>query len=255
VLTFVLSNFFRFSSSRDEEENASRRVVRPGVAPIPTAEKPGTSADIAAGLPRPAALAGRSNDTILAELRSANTQVARDALGAVYAAYFEGLWRFAFRYTRSSDTAKEIVHDVFCSLWARRRGITITSDVAVYLYGAVRHRVYKDLRHRGIVRRVEVAVEGDVIDLPAIGRTLHPEAALEHAEVERLVGAALANVPPRDRDIATMRWLERMTYDDIAATFGISSSRVRTILARVEGRVLPLLERALGRNRLPGSKG
>lgn len=161
----------------------------------------------------------------------------------IYLAYFETLWHFAYRWTRSRSRAEEVVHDVFLALWTRRTTFILRGDLIVYLRSAVRKEIYDEIRHTAVVARMESAVEGRTVDVPAIGRVADPQAALEEADAERMVRAALATISPRDRDVFTMRWVDRMTLDEIALELRVSRTRVRTILARAMARLAPVLER------------
>lgn len=168
--------------------------------------------------------------------------MASQALADIYFTYFKTLWHFAFRWTRSRDQAKELVHDVFLRLWTRRTTLDIRGEIIFYLRSAVRNEVYNAAKHTAVVTRMEAAVEGEISEVPAIGQAVDPETALEEREIDRIVAAALAGISQRDRDVVTMRWIDRMTLEEIASEFGISKSRVRTILARAAERIAPALE-------------
>ena len=49
------------------------------------------------------------------------------------------------------ETAREIVQDVFFALWRKHAEWEVTSSIAGWLYGAVRHHI---LRHRRTERTV-----------------------------------------------------------------------------------------------------
>jgi RNA polymerase sigma-70 factor (ECF subfamily) len=201
--------------------------------------------DVALGVV-PEQIAGRTTADILRALGGADAEQAREALSATYETYFDRLWRFAYRRTGVADVAKEIVHDVFLALWGRRDTVTITGDLGVYLYGAVRNRAYKAHRHTAVVTRLETAVERNTIEPPAVGQVAGPEQLLDESEAERLLRELLASVPARDRDVLTLRWFHSMTYGAIAESLGVSVSQVRTILARNEAQLLAVFGRARG---------
>jgi RNA polymerase sigma-70 factor (ECF subfamily) len=187
-------------------------------------------------------IAGRSTADVLAALASEDIDVARQALADIYETYFDTLWHFAYRWMRSRDRAKELVHDVFLRLWMGRTTLKLRGEVIVYLRGAVRNHVYLDARHSGVITRMETAFAGETTELPAMGKVVHPDTSLDQAEIDRVVAKALAAIAPRDRDVVTMRWIDRMTLDEIASILGVSKSRVRTILARATARLMPALD-------------
>jgi len=119
---------------------------------------------------------------------------------------------------------------------------TVRGEIIFYLRSAVRKKVYDEIRHATVVTRMEAAVDRDAAELPAIGQIAGPELAYDEADTERTVNRALAAISPRDRDVLTMRWIDRMTLDEIASDLGVSKTRIRTILARAIGRIRPALE-------------
>ena len=70
-----------------------------------------------------------------------------------------------------------------------------------------------------------------------------PLAALLHAETADLLAAALADLPPGDRDVLVLKYLEGLTYAAIADRLGVSAHCVEDRLRRGRGR----LRRALAR--------
>ena len=70
-----------------------------------------------------------------------------------------------------------------------------------------------------------------------------PLAALLHAETAELLRAALAELPPGDRDVLVLKHVEGLTYAQIAARLGVSAHCVEDRLRRGRGR----LRRALAR--------
>jgi RNA polymerase sigma-70 factor (ECF subfamily) len=192
---------------------------------------------------RQTTIADRPAADVLTALISPDIEVAREALTDIYETYFTTLWDFAYRWTRSRDQAKELVHDIFLDLWTRRTTLDLRGEIIFYLRSAVRKQVYNVAKHTAVVARMEAAVEGEIAGPPAIGRVIDPDIALEEAEIDRIVAKALAGISQRDRDVVIMRWIDRMTLDEIASEFGISKSRVRTILAKAVRRIAPALNR------------
>ena len=70
-----------------------------------------------------------------------------------------------------------------------------------------------------------------------------PLAALLHAETADLLAAALADLPPGDRDVLTLKYVEGLTYAQAADRLGVSAHCVEDRLRRGRDR----LRRALAR--------
>lgn len=60
----------------------------------------------------------------------------------LYNRYWAKLFSVAYNYTRSRETAQEIVQEVFVGIWQHRSTLKIESSLKAYLLGAVRYKVY-----------------------------------------------------------------------------------------------------------------
>src|SRR4051812_38738194 len=70
------------------------------------------------------------------------------ALEQLFTRYVDQLCAFALVYTRSRDTAEEVVQDLFLWLWEHRTAIEPPRSVAAYLHAAVRNRAMNAARHQ-----------------------------------------------------------------------------------------------------------
>ena len=68
-----------------------------------------------------------------------------------------------------------------------------------------------------------------------------PVQRLLRAELRARVRAALEKLPPRDRDVLVMRYLEGMSNEEIAATLAVSEPAIRTRHTRALDRLHDLL--------------
>jgi len=66
----------------------------------------------------------------------------RNAFTQLYDFYWQRLFSVAYNYTRSRETAQELVQDVFMSIWVKREELVVRTNLESYLYGAIRFRLY-----------------------------------------------------------------------------------------------------------------
>lgn len=151
------------------------------------------------------------------------------------------LTRFVYSYVKSWDVAEDLVHDVFLQLWLRHRTLEPVRDFAAYLYTIARYDALDYLRHDGIEARHRAAptYQVDVI-LPA-----SPEHELLASEVTAVLQRAVDSLPERQRDAVLLRWTRQASYQEIAATLGISPKTVDAHLQRAMARLRKILPRLL----------
>ena len=176
------------------------------------------------------------------------------AFEQIFRQYYEGLWRFAFHQVGCAETAREIVQDVFFALWRKHAEWEVTSSIAGWLYGAVRHH---SLRHRRTERTVtritdravwaamgehghDAATDAVAVAMGMPARDAHT--ALEANEVNDAVARALATLPERRRLAMTLRWKHDLPAPEIARVLGTTPQAVRHLLQRAREEIAALLE-------------
>ncbi|MEI7581389.1 sigma factor [Runella sp.] len=84
-----------------------------------------------------------SDEQLLLELRSDKAAL---AFRALYERFAKKLYKLAYQKTTSTETAEEIVQEVFVSLWEKCESLLI-GNVENYLLSAVRYQVINHLRN------------------------------------------------------------------------------------------------------------
>jgi DNA-directed RNA polymerase specialized sigma24 family protein len=62
----------------------------------------------------------------------------------LYSTYWKPLYFLAYKHLQSSQTAEEIVQEVFLTLWGKRAMLTIHSP-GIYLAAMIRYTVYRHI--------------------------------------------------------------------------------------------------------------
>ncbi len=148
-----------------------------------------------------------------------------DAFEALYRAYWERLYAFAFRYLRSQQDAEDAVQEVFFRIWRGRADWVPAGAVRNYLFLAVRNAALDRLQRAAVARRRRVGT-AQLVTVAEI----QPD--LEAAELAAAVERALADLPPKRSAVCKLRLIEGLSYAAIADRLGICEKTVETQLAR-----------------------
>lgn len=152
---------------------------------------------------------------------------------ALFQKYSESLRQYARRLVRSRAAAEDVVQDVFLRVWLRPAGAAPVGNVRAYLYRATRTRAFDYLaRERSEERRRE---ESQARGLSDRGPILPPESDPDGVvdEITRAVGRLVEAMPPRQREVALLRFREELTTPQIAERLGISPRTVEVHMARI----------------------
>lgn len=159
-----------------------------------------------------------------------------DAFEQVFRAYYEPLRRFALGYTRSPDTAEDVVQDVMIGTWERRAEFASRTTVAGYLFRAARNRALSMLAHDAVVRKH--ADETALLDPAAAPAT---DELVFATELERAAHDKIEALPRRVREVYRLRRDNGLSNPEIADVLGIT---VQTVYVQL-GRAMKALHGAL----------
>jgi RNA polymerase sigma-70 factor, ECF subfamily len=153
------------------------------------------------------------------------------AFEELFRTHYEPLCRFACRYLREAWLSEELVQDLFADLWADHAQLELRGSVRAYLFAAVRNRALNYRKHQ----LVEYDWERNEA-FPDV-RELHrppprADAALDVAERDARLHAAIEALPERCRLVMQLRWRDQLSYAEIATVMGISIKGVENQLSR-----------------------
>ncbi|NLF33093.1 MAG: sigma-70 family RNA polymerase sigma factor [Planctomycetes bacterium] len=148
-----------------------------------------------------------------------------------------GVWRTAYRLVGNDADAADCVQEAFVAAlavsrrqsvenWPALLGRLVTCRALDLLRRRVRHR-----------RRHEELACWDGVACPSAGPERHAEAA----ELSARLRDALGKLPSRQAEIFCLRFLNELSYEDIARQLGMKPSAVGVALHRARRRLRGLL--------------
>jgi RNA polymerase sigma-70 factor (ECF subfamily) len=157
------------------------------------------------------------------------------AFDTIFRTRYPMLVGVAARMLRDRAVAEEVVQEVLLNLWRRREALDPGEALGPYLVRATRNRALNHLRHLAVERRDAVHAAGPTVAPPAgAGRAVA-------AEIAAAAAAAVAELPPRCREVFELSRGRGLSYLEIAEALGIS---VKTVEAQM-GRALRTLRERL----------
>lgn len=173
--------------------------------------------------PPPPDVTDSPNDRdLLARLRGGDDK----AFEAIFRQWYEPVVRSANRVLRDPGVAEELSQDVFLELWRRRETLAPDSSVAGYLMQAVRNRALNHLRHLAVQKKSVVYVEA--LSEPAE----HADAQVQANDLQVAMARAIAELPPRTREVFVMSRERGLRYSEIAEELGVSVKAVEANMSR-----------------------
>lgn len=165
------------------------------------------------------ALTPYENEKLVRELK----QEKPEAFRLLYKIYFSGLFHFANSILSNESVAKDIVQELFVTVWDKRKNLNEKSAIDSYLYVAVRNSCYTYLKRK--VHHLDI----ETLKTCSIPAEMPPE--IEDPE-DRLLWSAVESLPLQCKLVFKLIVIEEYSYKEVAAKLDISVNTVKTQMSR-----------------------
>ncbi|MEO5701978.1 MAG: RNA polymerase sigma factor [Casimicrobiaceae bacterium] len=167
------------------------------------------------------------------------------AFDILYGRHKGGVYRYLLRHCGNPASADELFQDVWLSVIRVRASYATTSGAkfATWLYRIARNRIVDHWRSSGQVHLVSGpdADGDDMVDQLAAPEHAGPEQCAHAGELRERLQAALAALPPLQRDAFLLHQEAGLELADIAALAGVGIETVKSRLRYASGRLRTLL--------------
>lgn len=155
-----------------------------------------------------------------------------NSLATLYADEHGRLQRFLMRRGMSAAAAADLVQDAFLRLLCVPSGDV--RDLRSYLFRTTGNLAIDNARQR---RRGAAIVNAAVLDETVADPAPLPDAALISREEAQALKEALAELPPRCREVLILHKFEGLSYSEIADRLGIAKNTVMAHMVTAVGRL------------------
>lgn len=155
------------------------------------------------------------------ELISLWQQGNESAFDIIYKRYVGFLYNEAIIKTDSSEDAKELVQDVFLSLYLRKNDLQTITTLKAYLFTILKNKVINAYRKKLSQRKYEKEVTNNLRIV-----TDDPHEDLEAKELNQLMKEKINDLPPKCREVFLLSREEQLSYKEIAEKLNISTNTV-----------------------------
>ena len=148
------------------------------------------------------------------------------AYDSAFRTWYPVLVRVSSALLHDADAAEEVAQEVMLELWRRRHVLDAGTTLGAYLLRSVRNRSLNHLRHLRVRRQTESDVEAlynapTGADQPIVAK-----------ELSEAANQALAELPPRCREIFELSRVHGLKYSEIAETLDISQKTVEAQMGK-----------------------
>ncbi len=151
------------------------------------------------------------------------------AFEALYDRYGDLVYSTCLRVVRDAQLAEDIVQEVFLRLWRKPESyVAQRGRFPTWLLSVTRNRSVDEIRSRGRRQRHEnTSPQQQERELPA-GQEQDPALSAQLADQQRLIRAALAELPEEQRLAIELAYFGGLTQQEIAAKLSQPLGTVKT---------------------------
>ena len=156
------------------------------------------------------------------------------AFTEIYDRYSGILYVYAFKLTGNGEIAKDLIQELFISIWDNRRTTQFKTSLSSYLYSAVRYKFLREVSHQ----KIKGAYSEKLLTAMASSENT-TEVYLDEKDFIKTVERLVSALPPKMARAFILNKLEFLSYKEVAAELNISEKTVQNLISEATSRLRP----------------
>jgi len=151
-----------------------------------------------------------------------------DAYARLYDIYADKMFSYGCTFTSDHESVKDCIMDIFVDIYDKRKKLDHVRNVQVFLFVSLKNRLIDKIRKTGReeatdnfnIFRIDISVEEVLIK------------SEQEKEIREKVNKLLQSLSNRQREVIYFRYVEELSYEEIAAIMNMNYQSVRNLLHR-----------------------
>ncbi|CAH0266663.1 ECF RNA polymerase sigma factor SigL [Pedobacter sp. Bi27] len=140
----------------------------------------------------------------------------------IYGKYSRLLFTHAYKKVGDRELSRDLVQDLFTTLWVKRQEIIIKTVPSAYLYTALRNRILDHIAHQNVSLGYAAYLENYTQ-----GTNDLTDHLIRHKQLMQFIEQEIAALPEKMRQVFELSRKEHLSHKEIAVELGISEQTVR----------------------------
>ena len=172
-------------------------------------------------------------DEVLAERFQRGDALAFEEL---VARYHRPLYHFAYRLLGGAEDAEDATQDTLIQVYHALPAARLDLPLRPWIYRIARNRCLDLLKRRRTVAFSALLADetGDPFQLDVADTSPLPDELAERADFQRVLGEAIARLPPPYREVVALRYAGDLGFAEIAAVLSMPENTVKTRFQRAK---------------------
>lgn len=149
------------------------------------------------------------------------------AFEQLFDAYWDHIYKVAFTLTKSRETARDIVQEIFIKIWLLREELPQKDSFRNFLFIVARNHILDELR-----RKVKEDPFASQLQAWFRQSPIQADQQLLYHESQALIHQAVSNLPEQQRQVYLLTRENGWTQEEIAQQLQVSKNTVKTHMTR-----------------------
>ncbi|UCH14381.1 MAG: RNA polymerase sigma-70 factor [Bacteroidales bacterium] len=148
--------------------------------------------------------------------------------------YYQKLYLYAKSYVGDADTAKDIVQDLFITLWEKKKNMVIVSSLSSYFFRAIHNKCIQFLRHKKVIfkfreKHMLKLKEAEILYNTSVDFTF---SEVQFNEILNILNRTYNSLSGKTREVFRLSRIEARRNQDIADTLNINIKTVEYYITK-----------------------
>ncbi len=154
-----------------------------------------------------------------------------EAFRELFLKYNDILSKYGMSIVKDSIIVEDCIHDLFLYLWSKRESLTEVESVKYYLIVSFRRRIFRVIQEKA---KADKLLDGIKLEFPKHEDFFEKKFITDQNTLERenVLNKAVDELPPRQKQVLNLRYLEGLPYVEISIKMGISNVSVRKLSSK-----------------------
>jgi RNA polymerase sigma-70 factor (family 1) len=159
-----------------------------------------------------------SDQELTALLKEGN----QSAFNVLYERYKGVLHGHAYKKLGNLEEAKDLIQELFMSLWSKRASLPETTNLSGYLYTTLRNRILDVIAHQKVESKYTQSLQNFITDA-----NFTTDRTVRERELAALIEQVIGELPPKMREVFLMSRTTGKSHQQIAEELDIAESTVK----------------------------
>ncbi|MBR2446261.1 MAG: sigma-70 family RNA polymerase sigma factor [Clostridia bacterium] len=166
------------------------------------------------------------------------------AFASLVRVYQDRVYSLAYYMTKNHHDAEDVAQEVFLKIWRALPSYRGENEPDAWIMKIAKNACYDFLKSRRQVEPLEREIDGEVVERPLADPdpdSNPPEAAVLSEQRDE-VAKALLRLPPEQREILTLRYVDGLSYEQLARVMSLGMGTVKSKLWRAKKALKNILQ-------------